>query len=79
MGSAIRQGSHKLIYHYEDSKYELYNLENDISESNNLIEAKPKKFASLKEKLNAWLEAVEAEKPRLKKNIPAEELSGKKK
>lgn len=35
--SVIRRGDYKLIYNYEDKTYELYNLVNDISESNNLL------------------------------------------
>ena len=35
--SIIRLGDYKLIYNYEDRRYELYNLLNDISESNNLV------------------------------------------
>ena len=38
----------------------------------------PEKANELKNKLNAWIEKVGAEKPRLVADIPAGELAGKK-
>ena len=32
-GSAIRSGPYKLIFNYDDSSVELYNLQDDLSES----------------------------------------------
>lgn len=37
--SAIRKGKYKLIYFYEDKNVELYNLDEDISEKNNIAKA----------------------------------------
>ncbi len=36
LGSAIREGDHKLIHFYDTDSVELYNLKNDISEKNDL-------------------------------------------
>eukprot|EP00913_Durusdinium_trenchii_P023415 g21993.t1 len=38
---AIRHGKYKLIEFFEDGRLELYDLENDISEQNNLAESQP--------------------------------------
>ena len=35
--SIIRKGQYKLIYYYESASYELYDLDSDIGESNNLL------------------------------------------
>jgi arylsulfatase A-like enzyme len=78
MGSVIREGNFKLFHKSETDEYELYDLEKDISESNNLITSLPEKAAELKKKLNAWKQEVGATEPRLKKDIPEEELRGKK-
>lgn len=51
-GAAIRQGNWKLIEFYETKTVELYNLENDISEQNNLAEKHPKKVKVLLERLH---------------------------
>lgn len=47
-GQALRKGDWKLIYFYEDDIYELYNIKNDISESNNLAKVNSKKLEELK-------------------------------
>lgn len=51
-GAAIRQGDWKLIEFYETETIELYNLENDISENNNLVEKYPEKVKELKFRLH---------------------------
>jgi arylsulfatase A-like enzyme len=55
-GSVIREGEYKLIKYYEDNRLELYNLEKNIGETNNLMDALPKKAESMQKKLNLWLE-----------------------
>ena len=62
--SAIRQGDYKLIYFYEDGNVELYNLEKDLSEQNDLGQTMPEKAAELKAKLLGYLEKVDARLPR---------------
>jgi arylsulfatase A len=60
---AVRLGPWKLIEFYEDGRVELYNLENDISETTNLAERYPRRTARLKGMLTEWLEAVGAAMP----------------
>lgn len=62
--SSIRSGDFKLIEFFEDQHCELYNLRDDISEKNNLIEKLPEKAKELHEKLKAWREKVEAKIPK---------------
>lgn len=62
-GTAIRSGSWKLHYYYEDKDMELYNLKNDISESTNLIATYPKKVEELLAKMKKWLFETNAEIP----------------
>lgn len=61
-GSAIRSGKWKLIEFYETGKLELYDLEEDLSESNDLSELLPKKTEMLKELLHAQLDSLRASK-----------------
>ncbi len=61
--SAIRKGKHKLLYFYEDERVELYNLEDDIQESNSLTMDKPDLAISLKNELLTYLKTVNARLP----------------
>jgi arylsulfatase A-like enzyme len=53
--TVFRQGDWKLIYHYfpldqpEEKQYQLFNLQADPTESNNLSEAEPKKLTQMME------------------------------
>ena len=53
-GSVIIKDNWKLHHYYEDNQFELYNLEKDISESNNLIDINIEKKDELLSKLNNW-------------------------
>lgn len=53
--SAIRSGKYKLIYFYEDNHIELYDLEKDIGEKNNLVKVLPSKAKKLQDSLSVWL------------------------
>jgi len=55
LGGAIREGDYKLIKWYDDESVELYNLSDDLSETNDLSEKMPRTAADLKRKLEAWL------------------------
>lgn len=57
--SAIRQGRYKLIYFYGRG-CELYDLEKDLSETNNLAEKMPQKTSTIKKNLLDWLDASDA-------------------
>ncbi len=61
--SAVRSGNWKLIRFFEDDHYELYNLEDDISETENLVDSYPKKSGELKEMLFAWYKRAGAQMP----------------
>jgi len=61
-GGAVRQGDLKLIEFYDDS-LELYNLKDDIGETNNLAEAMPDKANELRARLHAWRNSVGAKMP----------------
>lgn len=54
--SAIRQGKWKLVDFYEEGRKELYNLENDLGETNNLAEKYPVIVEGLSKKLDEWKE-----------------------
>jgi len=58
----VRQGDLKLIEFYDDS-LELYNLKDDIGETNNLAEAMPDKANELRARLHAWRNSVGAKMP----------------
>ncbi len=53
-GSAVRLGNFKLIDNFETGRQELYNLRNDISESNDISGANPEKVKELYGLLLEW-------------------------
>lgn len=61
--SAIRVGAWKLIYFYDQQKYELYNLDEDISESNNVVKLREDMAIRLSAKLKDYLMSVGAVYP----------------
>ena len=61
--SVIRKGDWKLLEFFEDGHLELYNLKEDISETNNLAEQMPEKAIFLHEKLINWRAKVNAPVP----------------
>ncbi|MEO9892263.1 sulfatase [Aurantibacter sp.] len=65
--SAIRNGTMKLVYYHADSKLELFDLNEDIGESTNLILEQPEKTKELAKILSDYLREVEAQMP-LKKD-----------
>ncbi len=60
---AIRMGEYKLIEFFGEKTVELYNLEADIGEQNNLVEIMPEKADELKKALSDWREDVNAPVP----------------
>lgn len=78
MASAVRAGRWKYIHHYDDGAHELYDLEADLGERNNLCAAEPERTAALRTQLMEWLAATGAELPRRYADIPADELPGTK-
>ena len=61
-GAAIRQGDWKLIEFYETETVELYNLKDDISESNDQSKLRPKLVSSLRTRLRELQKSVHANK-----------------
>lgn len=71
--SAIRKGKYKLIEWHEallsgseEDAYELYDLEEDISEKNNLKDTLPGVLEALKQELNQWKNELGAQMPVLR-------------
>ena len=58
--SAIRRGAYKLIYFFEDGRSELYDLTEDVSESNDLSLKMPEVTDELDAALQAWWEGTGA-------------------
>lgn len=50
----IRSGHWKLIHYFEDNGFELYDLEKDLGETQNLAEQAPEALRQLQQKLEAW-------------------------
>ncbi len=62
-GGAIRNGRYKLIRHYDDHSVELYDLHDDLGETNNLAEQKKELAAELDLQLTRWLQETDAPMP----------------
>jgi len=60
---AVRAGDFKLIEYFEDGDLELYNLADDISEQNNLVDSMPEKASELHQLMLAWRKEVNAPVP----------------
>lgn len=58
--SAVRSGRYKLIENLENQSLELYDLEKDIGENNNLAKKKPAKRKELLKKLHDWRKETDA-------------------
>jgi arylsulfatase A-like enzyme len=62
-GSAIRRGRHKLIWLYESSTAQLYDLQADIGESTDLAAEQPDLRDALLADLRSWLASTNAPLP----------------
>jgi arylsulfatase A-like enzyme len=51
---AIRKGDYKLLMDFDGSNIQLYNLEKDMGETQNLIDKKPQKAREMKKDLEDW-------------------------
>jgi arylsulfatase A-like enzyme len=60
---AIRMGDWKLIEFFEDGQLELYNLNEDPTETTNLAASHPEKTEQMLRKLKAWRNSVDAQMP----------------
>ena len=61
--SAVRQGNFKLIEFLEDQRLELYDLDEDIGETNNLVEVLPEITNELYDRLVTWRGETGAQMP----------------
>lgn len=60
---AIRRGEWKLIEFFEGGRLELYNLKEDLGETNDRSDDMPELAGELRESLAAWRERVDAKMP----------------
>lgn len=60
---AIRMGDWKLIEWFETGRLELYNLHDDLGETDNMAESNPQKLAELHQRMKLWRQDVEAPIP----------------
>ncbi len=75
--SAVRKGDWKLIRFFETDSYELYNLKEDISESNDLADKNLDKLYELKQTLFDWYQEVDAQIPTKNPNYNSEKWEKK--
>lgn len=61
--SVIRNRDYKLMYFYEDERTELYNLADDIGETEDLSYKKPDKERRLRDELFQWVAEIDAPLP----------------
>jgi arylsulfatase A len=74
---AVRQGDYKLVEFYEDSRCELYNLNDDPGETRDLAKSDPDRTAAMRALLHAWLAETRADMPSPNPaHDPARELEG---
>lgn len=73
-GAAIRQGAWKLLEFYESNTVELYNLIDDIAESNDLSEEEPEKVEALRTKLYELQKSMNANRAILNPEFKQTEL-----
>jgi arylsulfatase A-like enzyme len=60
---AIRDGSWKLVEHFEDNSVELFDLSKDLGETTNLAETQSDRCEELRHELRAWRTRVGARMP----------------
>ena len=72
--SVVRSGPWKLIQSIEDQSLQLYNLDEDLGEKNNLASSQAEKARELLAKLDAWRAEIKAPLPT--KNEPQDSPAG---
>jgi arylsulfatase A-like enzyme len=60
---AIRSGDWKLLEFFEDNRLELYNLREDVGQTNNLAAKSPDRTRQLHERLVSWRKELQAPMP----------------
>lgn len=69
--SALMKGPYHFIYFWESGNKELYNVAEDISETNNLIATQPAVAAEMASELTRMLKEMDAQRPAFKVQLPA--------
>ena len=64
--SAILKGDYRMIYFWESQERRLYNIKEDIGETNNLAKAEPELLKELSKELTDSLKAYDAQRPSYK-------------
>jgi arylsulfatase A-like enzyme len=59
--SSIRKGRYKLIKYWEMDQFELFDLQDDISENNNLADAMPEKVQELNNEMTMYFNRINAD------------------
>ena len=76
-GGAIRSGRFKLLEYFENGSVQLFDLENDIGEQNDLSATETEKAQELQKKLELWRKEVGAQmmnsNPDFNPNLKAED------
>tara|TARA_B100000519_G_scaffold201081_1_gene215734 strand:+ start:3238 stop:4695 length:1458 start_codon:yes stop_codon:yes gene_type:complete len=67
----IRKGPYRLIEHFDGTPAELYNIENDIGETVNLVNSLPEKASELLNELRMWRQSVGAQMPTINSEYDA--------
>jgi len=62
--SILMEDEWKLIFYHEDGRHELYDIEEDVGEQNDVIGYHPERAARMKKRLHAWLDASPAKFPK---------------
>lgn len=62
-GAAVRAGDWKLIQFFEDDKFELYNVRDDVGERSDLADSNPEKVQELSGMLRTWQAEMQARFP----------------
>ena len=65
-GGAIRLGNYKLLEYFENGSVQLFDLEKDLGEQNDLSKVKPEITKKLLLKLRNWRREVDAKMPQVK-------------
>ena len=76
-GGAIREGDFKLVERYEDGRFHLYNLKDDIGEQNDIADKNPERSAQMRKRLHEWYKSVDAKFLRKKQDGPEPWKPGK--
>lgn len=70
-GGAVRMGPWKLVEDYEDGSIQLFNLEEDLGEQNDVAEQHPERVERMRRHLHDWYDEVDARFLQAKESGPA--------